>query len=70
MAKSTKTRRLSFSERNGYIVTTDVMILEKVPKEISNAISSALFRVFQNFKSNPWIMPGEISKEQILHNLC
>ena len=66
MAKSTKTRRSSFSERNGYIATTDVMILEKVPKEISNAISSALFRVFQNFKSNPWIMPGEISKQQIL----
>lgn len=66
MAKSTKTRRSSFSERNEYIATTDVMILEKVPKEISNAISSALFRVFQNFKSNPWIMPGEISKQQIL----
>lgn len=66
MAKPTKQRRQSFSERNGYADSTDIMILEEVPPEIANAISSALCRVFQKFKSNPWVLPGEISHQQTL----
>ena len=61
-----KQRNLSFSERNGYVASEDIMIMGDVPKVVANAISSALFRVFQEFKSNPWVLPGEIRKEQIL----
>lgn len=66
MAKSTKQRRQSFSERNGYVDHTDVMILGEVPKVVANAISSALCRVFQEFKLNIWVLPGEISHQQTL----
>lgn len=66
MAKSTKQRRQSFSERNGYVDPTDVMIFGEVPKVVANAISSALCRVFQAFKSNIWVLPGEISNQQTL----
>lgn len=66
MAKSTKQRRQSFSERNGYVDPTDVMILGEVPKVVANAISSALCRVFQEFKLNIWVLPGEISHQQTL----
>lgn len=66
MAKSTKQRRQSFSERNGYVDPTDVMILGEVPKVVANAISSALCRIFQEFKLNIWVLPGEISHQQTL----
>lgn len=61
-----KQRRQSFSERNGYVDPTDVMILGEVPKVVANAISSALSRVFQEFKLNIWVLPGEISYQQTL----
>ena len=66
MAKSTKQRRQSFSERNGYVDPTDVMILGEDPKVVANAISSALCRVFQAFKSNPWRISIEHCGEQTL----
>ena len=66
MAKSTKQRRQSFSERNGYVDPTDVMIMGEVPKVVANAISSALCRVFQEFKSTPWRISIELCGEQIL----
>lgn len=66
MAKSTKQRRQSFSERNGCVDPTDVMILGEVPKVVANAISSALCRVFQAFKSNPWRISIEHCGEQTL----
>lgn len=66
MAKSAKQRKQSFSERNGYVDSTDVMIRGEVPKVVANAISSALCRVFQKFKSNIWVLPGEISHQQTL----
>lgn len=53
MAKSTKQRRQSFSERNGYVDSTDVMILGEVPKVVANAISSALCRVFRRSNQIP-----------------
>ena len=61
-----KQRRQSFSERNGYVDTTDVMILGEVPKVVANAISSALCRVFQALKSNPWRISIELCGEQTL----
>ena len=66
MAKSAKQRKQSFSERNGYVDSTDIMICGEVPKVVANAISSALCRVFQKFKSNIWVLPGEISHQQTL----
>lgn len=66
LVKLRKQRRQSFSERNGYVISSEVMILEEVPKEVANAISSALCRVFQRLKSNLWIFPGDISNEQAL----
>lgn len=66
MAKLTKQRRQSFSERNGYVDPIDVLILGEVPKVVANAISSALCRVFQEFKLNIWVLPGEISHQQTL----
>lgn len=66
MAKSAKQRKQSFSERNGYVDSIDVMIRGEVPKVVANAISSALCRVFQKFKSNIWVLPSEISHQQTL----
>lgn len=40
-------KRISFSERNGYVKPSKVFILKKVPTEVSNAICSALIRAVQ-----------------------
>ena len=40
-------KRISFSERNGYVKPSKVFILKKVTPEVSNAICSALMRAVQ-----------------------
>jgi len=45
---------------------SDAAILEKVPKEVANAISSALFRVIHQLNPTDWVLSDELNKAKTL----
>lgn len=60
------TKRIPFSVRNGYTKPSDVLIIDNVPVDVSNAIGSALFRVVQEFESEDYLIIGDIKASEKL----
>lgn len=61
-----KSKRIPFSERNGYVKPSNVFILKKVPASVSNAICSALMRVVQKMEDDPFLILGKVKPSEEL----
>ena len=61
-----KTKMIPFSKRNGYVETSNVFILERVPQDVSNASCSALMRVVQELEADTFLMLDKIKPSEEL----
>lgn len=52
--------RPPFSQRNGYTKPSGILIINDVPEEVSNAISSALYRGMQRMETEEILMVGDV----------
>lgn len=61
-----RTIRIPFSERNGYVKPSETFILKQVPEEVSNAISSALVRIAQEMDNDEFLLLGRNKSSEML----
>lgn len=59
-------KNVPFSERNGYVNPSKVLILKTVPIEVSNAICSALSRVVQEMDDDAFMSIGKVKPSEKL----